>query len=211
MNNNNTNEPQLIEEESTLVNEVEEKETITKNNWKNTLELIKFAITAFIIVIPIRMYIAQPFIVSGESMFPTFDNGQYLIVDEISYIVHHPHRNDVIIFKYPKDPSRFFIKRVIGLPNEQIDINDGKITITNKDNPEGFELAQPYLKNKFTFTGSYETGNEEYFVMGDNRNNSFDSRVWGILPEKLVKGRALIRLLPIKKISYLPGEYISTK
>jgi len=213
MNNNNTNEPQLTEEkESVLINNTDKKENIIKKkNWKNTLDLIKFALIAFIIVIPIRMFIAQPFIVSGESMFPTFDNGQYLIVDEISYIVHHPHRNDIIIFRYPKDPSRFFIKRVIGLPNEKINIKNGKITIINKDNPKGFELAQPYLKTPFNFTGSYKTGDKEYFVMGDNRNNSFDSRVWGILPEKLVTGRALMRLLPIKKFSYLPGDYISSK
>jgi len=144
-------------------------------------------------------------------MYPTFRNGQYLIVDEISYIVGNPKRNDIIIFRYPNDPSRFFIKRVIGLPNEEIDIRDGKITIINKQNPHGFVLAQPYLRQSFTFTGSYKTGNKEYFVMGDNRKESLDSRSWGFLPDKLVTGRALLRLFPFKYVSYLPGYYLSNK
>ena len=144
-------------------------------------------------------------------MYPTFRNGQYLIVDEISYIVGNPKRNDIIIFRYPNDPSRFFIKRVIGLPNEEIDIRGGKITIINKQNPHGFVLAQPYLRQPFTFTGSYKTGNKEYFVMGDNRKESLDSRSWGFLPDKLVTGRALLRLFPFKYVSYLPGYYLSNK
>ncbi len=193
--------------EQAIISKKEKLHGILKNAW----DLIKFAIIALIIVIPIRMFIAQPFIVSGSSMYPTFRNGQYLIADEISYIVGNPKRNDIIIFRYPDDPSRFFIKRVIGLPNEEINIKDGKITIINKTNPEGFVLAQPYLRQKFNFTGSYKTGNKQYFVMGDNRKESLDSRIWGMLPDKLVTGRAVLRLLPFKYISYLPGYYISNK
>ncbi len=193
--------------EQAIISKKEKLHGILKNAW----DLIKFAIIALIIVIPIRMFIAQPFIVSGSSMYPTFRNGQYLIADEISYIVGNPKRNDIIIFRYPDDPSRFFIKRVIGLPNEEINIKDGKITIINKTNPKGFVLAQPYLRQKFNFTGSYKTGNKQYFVMGDNRKESLDSRIWGMLPDKLVTGRAVLRLLPFKYISYLPGYYISNK
>ncbi len=224
MENNNTNKSIVNKNEIPLediqtVPNTKDKEK-SKNKFKNWLkkswDLIKFAVIAFAIVIPIRMYIAQPFIVSGESMFPTFDNGQYLIVDEISYIVGHPHRNDIIIFRYPNDPSRFFIKRVIGLPNEQININRGEIKIINKAYPKGFDLPQPYLEKgyigeKYTFSGNYKTGDKEYFVMGDNRNRSLDSHIWGNLPEKYVTGRALFRLLPFKKISYLPGDYIINK
>lgn len=170
-------------------------------------DLVKFAVFALIIVIPIRMWIAQPFVVSGESMYPTFDNGQYLIVDEISYILGNAQRGDVVIFRYPNDTKRFFIKRIIGLPNEKIIVDNGTVTIINKENPQGIKMVEPYVNEKF-FTGSeYETKDNEYFVLGDNRNRSSDSRFWGILPKNLMVGRAYLRLLPFKNISYLPGEY----
>lgn len=174
-------------------------------------DIIKFAIVALLIVIPIRMFVAQPFVVSGESMFPTFDNGEYLIVDELSYILSNPHRGDVIIFRYPNDTKRFFIKRIIGMPNEEIEIKNGEITIINKENPNGFKLNEPYIDEPFNTTASYKTGTDEYFVLGDNRNRSSDSRTWGILPSKLVIGRAYLRLLPTKSISYLPGYYKEVK
>ncbi len=207
-----------MENDSKKINEIvnpQPIENIKKNKYKKILksswELVKFAIIAFVIVMPIRMFIAQPFIVSGNSMYPTFHNNDYLIVDEISYIVGNPKRNDIIIFHYPRDPARYFIKRVIGLPNEEIIIKKGQITIINKKHPKGFILKQPYLRDHFTFSGSYKTGNKQYFVMGDNRNESLDSRIWGLLPDRLVTGRALFRLLPIDDISYLPGDYISNK
>lgn len=178
---------------------------------ENVWDLIKFAVIAFLIVMPIRMFIAQPFIVSGESMYPTFNDGEYLIIDEISYIVGDPSRGDVVVFRYPNSPSRFFIKRVIGLPNEKISIEGNKITITNESYPEGFVLTEPYINEDFNFSGNYETKDGEYFVLGDNRNRSSDSRIWGLLPEKLVVGRAYLRLLPIKNISYMPGAYKEAK
>lgn len=179
-------------------------------------DLVKFAIIALIIVIPIRMFIAQPFVVSGESMFPTFHDGEYLIVDEISYIVGTPHRGDVVIFRYPGDTKRFFIKRIIGLPNEEISIKNGVVTIINKENPNGFTLTEPYIDESFNTNTSYKTGIDEYFVMGDNRNRSSDSRTWAEplttkLTRKLMIGRAYLRLLPFKSISYLPGYYKETK
>ena len=112
-------------------------------------DLIKFALIALAIVIPIRMWVAQPFVVSGESMFPTFDNGQYLIVDEISYILGHEQRGDVVIFRYPGDTKRFFIKRLIGLPNETIVVTDKDVTIINKAHPEGFKLNEPYVSHLY--------------------------------------------------------------
>lgn len=177
-----------------------------KNGILNAWDLIKFAIIALAIVVPIRMFIAQPFVVSGESMFPNFNDGQYLIVDEISYILGTPHRGDVIIFRYPNETKRFFIKRIIGMPNEEIIINNGDVVIVNKDNKNGFKLQESYINESFNTTETYKTGDKEYFVMGDNRNRSSDSRVWGILPQKLIIGRAYLRLLPFKEISYLPGS-----
>jgi len=182
-----------------------------KKSLEGLWDLVKFAIIALIIVIPIRMFIAQPFVVSGESMFPTFNDGEYLIVDEISYILGAPYRGDVIIFRYPDDKKRFFIKRIIGMPNEEIIIKNGEVTIINKENPNGFILNEPYIDESFNTTTSYKTGDNEYFVLGDNRNRSSDSRVWGTLSSKLIIGRAYLRLLPIKSISYLPGYYKENK
>ncbi|HEY5588214.1 MAG TPA: signal peptidase I [Candidatus Paceibacterota bacterium] len=183
---------------------------------ENFWDLIKFAVIALIIVIPIRMFVAQPFLVSGESMFPTFHDGEYLIVDELSYIIGQPHRGDVIVFRYPGDTKRFFIKRIIGLPNEEVSIKNGIVTIINQENPKGFILNEPYIDEKFDTTSNYKTGEGEYFVMGDNRNRSSDSRTWGEplitkLTSKLIIGRAYLRLLPLKDISYLPGYFKETK
>jgi signal peptidase I len=190
-----------------MENENNFKESKFKKGLKNVWDLVKFAIIALLIVIPIRMFIAQPFIVSGESMIPTFNNGEYLIVDELSYLVGEPVRNDVVIFRFPNDTKRYFIKRIIGMPNEEIIINDGSVTIKNSSYPEGFTLAEPYINEQFDTSSSFFTKDNEYFVMGDNRNRSSDSRVWGILPRKLIVGRAYLRLLPINKISHLPGYY----
>ena len=196
---------------NTKVNTPEIKKSKWKENAKGAWDLIKFAAIALAIVIPVRMFIAQPFVVNGDSMFPTFHNKEYLIVDEISYIVRNPRRGEVTVFRYPNDPSRFFIKRIVGMPNETIKIKDGVVTIINKDNPDGFVLEEPYINEKFTTTDSYTTGNDQYFVMGDNRNRSSDSRSWGVLPKKLMAGRAYLRLLPFSNVDYLPGEYKPSK
>lgn len=185
-----------------------EEKNLPKNKKEGFWDLIKFAVIAFAIVLPIRMFIAQPFVVSGESMYPTFHDGEYLIVDEISYLTGEPKRGDVVIFRYPDEPSRFFIKRIIGLPNETIVIDHGKVMIiSNDDETETILLDEPYVKEEFNTVGQYKTGKDEYFVMGDNRNRSSDSRYWGVLPKKLMIGRAFLRLLPLKEISYMPGAY----
>lgn len=170
-------------------------------------ELARFALLAIAIVVPIRIFIAQPFVVSGSSMFPTFEDKQYLIVDEISYKLGNINRGDVVIFKYPLDTKKYYIKRIIGLPNETIDIKDGKVTITNKENPDGFEIDDSFIKNISKDIGHYELQDDEYFVLGDNRINSSDSRFWGPVPKKLLVGRAFLRLLPISKVSVFPGEH----
>lgn len=169
-------------------------------------ELLKFALVALIIVVPVRFFIAQPFIVSGASMDPTFRTGQYLIVDELSYRIDPPNRGDVIIFRYPKDPSQFFIKRVIGLPGETVKIQNGQVYIENADGDTA-KLNEPYVIDKGNgadMTVKLPTG--QYFVMGDNRPESSDSRTWGTLPRDNIIGRAFIRLLPLQNIRLLPGS-----
>lgn len=170
-------------------------------------ELARFALLAVIIVIPIRMFVAQPFIVSGSSMVPTFIDGDYLIVDELSYRLGEPERGDVVIFRYPNDTKKFFIKRIIGLPNDTIDVRGSEITITNEKHKNGFKLEQPYVKNSSENDIHLELKSDQYYVMGDNRTASSDSRYWGPVPKNLLVGKAFLRLLPINKIDYKPGNY----
>ncbi len=170
-------------------------------------EIVKFTVIALAIVIPVRAYVAQPFVVSGASMDPTFATGQYLIVDELSYHFETPERGQVIIFKYPKDIKTYFIKRIIGLPGETVSINKGELTIINKEHPEGFKLNEPYIDPSHKSAEYFTTilRDNEYFVMGDNRAQSSDSRSWGPLDKELIVGRPFVRLLPVTKIKLLPG------
>ena len=164
-------------------------------------ETIKFAIVVGLIVIPIRIYIAQPFIVNGLSMFPTFNNGDYLIIDELSYnFLREPRRGEVIVFRPPLSGSRFFIKRVIGLPGETVEVKDGKVLVN------GAVLSESYHEQVTAIDGVWELKEREYFVMGDNRGSSSDSRVWGVLPEDNIVGRAFLRLWPVSAAAYLPGQ-----
>lgn len=184
-----------------------QKKTRGQSFW----ELVRFAFIALIIVIPIRIFIAEPFVVSGSSMVPTFENGNYLIIDKLSYELGDPKRDDVVVFRYPNDITKFFIKRIIGLPNETVDIKGNDVTITNGEHPEGFKLDQPFVKNPANNDTHLELKNDEYFVMGDNRSASSDSRYWGAVKKNLLTGKAFLRLLPIGKIDVLPGNYKQTE
>lgn len=171
-------------------------------------EILKFTIITLAIFIPIRTFVAEPFIVSGASMDPTFATGQYLIVDQLTYDFRKPERLEIIIFRYPRDPKTFFIKRIIGLPGETVSVRNGKVTIINKENPKGIEIDDNFVDPANRTNENFDTtlGPTEYFVMGDNRAKSSDSRTWGPLEEKYITGRPIVRLLPISKISILPGE-----
>lgn len=172
-------------------------------------DIIRFALIAFIIVVPIRIFIAQPFIVQGASMLPTFDTGQYLIVDQLSYRFQQPLRGEVVIFKHPLTPSTFLIKRVIGLPGETVSLRNQTVTIQNAEYPEGLVLDEPYIREQAVRYEPKTTvlGLGEYFVLGDNRNASSDSRVWGTLDQKFIIGKAFLRLLPISETDIHPGDY----
>ena len=169
-------------------------------------EIVRFSIIAILIVIPVRMFIAQPFIVSGASMDDTFHSGEYLIVDQLSYHLNNPDRGEVVVFRYPRDPSKFFIKRVIGMPGDTVSIENAQVTIRNEANPDGFTLDEPYVKSMQPAPRFEEVlGDREYFVMGDNRDQSSDSRAWGVLQEERIVGRAYMRLFPPSEFEFLPG------
>lgn len=169
-------------------------------------DLFTLAFLIIVVVIPIRLFVVSPFVVDGESMHPTFENLDYLIVDEAVYHLESPARGDVIVFRYPGNPSIFYIKRIIGLPGETVSINRGVVTITKVDGTK-MTLSEPYIVNEdATYTKSVTLNSDEYFVMGDNRPNSSDSRVWGPLPRKNIIGRVDLRLLPAGKFGLFPGE-----
>ena len=164
--------------------------------WEN-LEML---IIALLIVVPLRAFVIQPFIVHGSSMEPNFYTQDYLIIDEISYRFREPQRFEIIVFKAPNRPSQYYIKRIIGLPNELVEIKNGKIYITNS-NGKTFELEEKYLQNEETSGNlSIKLGPTQYFVLGDNRQASYDSRNWGPLDKSLIIGRVWLRLWPYNRI-----------
>ena len=168
-------------------------------------EILTFIVLAVLIVVPIRLFVAQPFVVEGESMHPTFESGDYLIVDELTYHFSVPKRGDVIIFRYPNDPSVFYIKRIIGLPGETVHISHGTATVSKPDGST-VTLDESYVvAEDATYSQDTTLTGDQYFVMGDNRPRSSDSRIWGPLPKKDIMGRAFFRLLPPGKVGMLPG------
>jgi signal peptidase I len=170
-------------------------------------EFLRFAVTVIAIVVFVRVFIAQPFVVSGTSMVPTFQNSNYLIVDELSYHFKQPARGDVIVFHPPVDPASYYIKRIIGIPGDTITIRNSVVTITNTAHPDGEVLTEPYITTDTpgdNFSMTVPAG--QYFTMGDNRPASYDSRRWGLLPQKNITGRVLLRLYPLKELGVMPGK-----
>jgi len=163
-----------------------------------TLEILETIIFVALVVIPIRYFIFEPFIIRGESMYPNFQDGDYIIADKLSYFIRDPKRYEIIVFKAPPFKGAYYIKRIIGLPNEKIEIKSGKIKIYNKENPNGFYLNENYKKIDVGEDENLvlELKENEYFVLGDNRAASFDSRKWGPVLRKDIIGRAIIKVFP---------------
>jgi signal peptidase I len=176
----------------------------TESFWKETL---RFALFALLVVLPVRLFVAQPFIVSGASMETSFEDGEYLIIDQLSLRFDELKRGEVVVFKYPEDPSRYYIKRIVGLPGEVVTVNGADIRIGPADGTEPFLLEEPYLASRMTRNDhlAQTLGSDEYFVMGDNRLVSSDSRVWGPLKKELIVGTPLVRLYPLSRIDAFPG------
>lgn len=171
------------------------------------LETIAIAVAAVVLV---RTFVAQPFLVSGSSMEPTFMNGDYLLVDELTYHLRAPERGEVIVFKYPENPSSYFIKRIIGLPGETVVIKNGMVSVI--DQGKKIVLHEPYIDQPMTTSDFEETlGSNQYFVMGDNRNFSFDSRSWGPLPTDDIIGIVRLRLWPLATaMAFGAPSYVNT-
>lgn len=165
------------------------------------LELIEVVAIALLIVIPIRMYLITPFFVRGQSMEPNFEDGDYLIIDKLSFRVSEPERGDIIVFKAPLDAQSFYIKRIVGMPGETVKVVDGEVVIVNDNYPDGWKLNEKYLEGHYNTPGNIQIklNNGEYFVMGDNREASYDSREWGSLRGDKIVGKVWLRLAPLNK------------
>jgi signal peptidase I len=175
------------------------------------IETVKVVVISLAIILPIRYFLIQPFYVRGASMEPNFHDHEYLIIDEISYRFNEPNRGDIIVFKYPKDPSQYFIKRIIGLPTEKVEIKDGKIIIYNKENPLGKMVDESiYLDSIIITTPDNVTilEDNEYFVLGDNRQASLDSRRFGPVKKSSLIGKVWFRGWPFDRIGWFESpEY----
>ncbi|PIS08030.1 signal peptidase I [Candidatus Berkelbacteria bacterium CG10_big_fil_rev_8_21_14_0_10_43_13] len=170
--------------------------------WEFFIDLFKTGVIVFIIAFTLRYFVVQPYIVDGESMMPNYQNREYLLAEKVSYYKGSPKRGDVVIFKYPKNPSVNYIKRIIGLPGEKVEIEDNTVIIFNSKHATGTVLSEEYIpKSTLTQTPnnsllSMTLKDNEYFVLGDNREHSSDSREWGVLPFANILGRSWLTLTP---------------
>jgi len=173
-----------------------------KNAGEFIWEVAKIVILALAIVIPVRYFLFQPFVIQGSSMEPNFHEADYLIIDELSYRLRLPQRGEVIVFKYPLDTSKRFIKRIIGLPGEMVEIRSGEVIVTATDG-KTITLGEAYIPSnlKAPDMSPYKLGEGQYFVLGDNRPYSSDSQDWGEVPRKNIIGKVELRLWPLGDIS----------
>lgn len=173
---------------------------------KNFFEFLKVVVISLLIILPIRYFIIQPFYVKGASMEPTFHDHEYLIIDEISYRFNQPQRGEVVVFRYPLNPQEYFIKRIVALPSEKVELIDGDIFIYNSDNPSGFKLDESIYLSENVKTYNIDDNiinldKDEYFVLGDNRYASKDSRTFGPLNKSFITGKVLLRGWPFSRFT----------
>ncbi len=178
--------------------------------WGYFVDIIETIVVAAAIFVVVYLFLLQPHQVRGASMEPNLSNNQYILTDKISYRFGEPRRGDIVVFKAPVDENFDYIKRIIALPDETISIKEGKIFIKNSEDPGGLELNEPYQTNGENTPGNILAGDTElklgkdsYFVLGDNRSQSFDSKDWGELPRKNIIGKAWLRYWPASKISLI--------
>ncbi len=183
-----------------------------KSLWSFLADTIETIVIAAAIFVVVYLFLIQPHQIRGVSMDNTFHDREYILTDKISYRFSAPERGDIIVFQAPKNREQDYIKRIIGLPGEKVKIQNGNVYIYNSKNPNGIKLSEPYVGDtattgrEFAKEGSpVALGETEYFVMGDNRPHSSDSRDWGPIQRDEVVGRAWIRYWPLNKIKFVPG------
>jgi signal peptidase I len=159
----------------------------------DVLETLIWAVLLFVLINLVSARVR----VDGASMLPTLTNGELVIVNKLAYRLGEPSRGDIIVFHFPVDPSQEFIKRVIGLPGDQVSIHKGAILIN------GQRLDEPYLPVTTNYDGDWTVGEDQLFVLGDNRNNSLDSHNWGTVPMDYVIGKALFIYWPFNSLGII--------
>ena len=175
-------------------------ETEEKPKGKSPIrEILESVAIAVFLAVIIRTFVFQPFYIPSESMTPNLLVGDRIIVSKLSFVFGEPKRGDVIVFKYPEDPSRDFVKRTIGLSGENLSVRDNLLYIN------GQLVEESYLPQGLVFSdfGPEDVPESAYFMMGDNRNNSDDSRVWGPMPEENIVGKAVLIYWPFNRIGFL--------
>lgn len=166
------------------------------------LEMLKIVLISLAIVVPVRYFLVQPFFVRGASMEPTFSHGEYLIIDEASFYLRKPQRGEVIVFHFPRDRSQYYIKRIVGLPGERVRIENGQVLIASTAHSESRLLDESvYWRGSTAGSADVKLKDNEYFVLGDNRNASSDSRSWGFLKKDQIVGRVWIRAFPFERMT----------
>lgn len=185
-------ESELIEQEKT-----ESKNGAVLSAFKSFFNFLKTVVLVVAIALVIRVFIVQPFVVEGQSMEPTFNNADYLITEKVSYRFHNPQRGEIVIFHPPDSPSVNYIKRVIGLPGETVETKDNNVLINGQKLTENYLFSAEDLKAVSKDGQKLVLGQDQYFVMGDNRNHSRDSREIGAITKEEIVSRVWFRLLPI--------------
>ena len=183
-----------------------------KGLWTESLRMLRDVFLIVVVFILLGVFAVQPVVVEGTSMLPQLHDGERLLVNKLVYYKiqgvgwGHLERGDIVVFWYPSDPDKSFVKRIIGLPGETVEIRNGKVFIN------GAELNEPYLDsvhNQSLRDNMIRTVEKHYyFVMGDNRDNSLDSRIWGLVPEKYIYGKAFFRYWRPENMGFLEhGRY----
>jgi len=172
-------------------------------------DVLQIVIVSAAIIMVIRYFLIQPFYVKGASMEPNFYDREYLIIDELTFRFRAPERGEIVVFRYPRDPSQYFIKRIVGLPGETVEVIDGHVVVYNDIYPNGIILEEAYLDDSVTEGKKKVTlGTTEYYVLGDNRDESLDSRSFGPVLDTFLVGRVWIRGLPLSRIGHFTSpEY----
>jgi signal peptidase I len=180
--------------------------------WTESLKLVRDIILIIAIFVLLGVFVAQPVVVEGTSMLPQLHDGERLLVNKLVYYKFksvswgHIERGDIVVFWYPREPDKSYVKRVIGLPGETVEVRGGKVLIN------GVELKESYLDTEYNQSlpnfQPKRVDEHYYFVMGDNRDNSSDSRYWGLVPEKYIYGKAFFRYWKPSGFGFLRhGEY----
>jgi signal peptidase I len=168
--------------------------------WRALWELIHDLSVAVLFCFFLITFVAQAFRVQGTSMLPLLEDSERIVVNKFVYRFHNIERGDVVVFWYPKDPSVSFIKRVVGLPGDTVELRRGALLVN------GRAVEEKYVRPQFNDDESHEpftVSKGYYYVLGDHRNSSNDSRNWGEVPEKYIYGKAVFRFWPVSKVGFI--------